>query len=141
MTSGVRFLADASVIVRLVHAEVAEVVGPLLAAGQVGTCGVLDLHLYATIRDPAELTAVAAYRSAAFGWLPTEDADFHRAVRVQAVLAEDARRLTGWPALVVAAVAERHRVSVLHYDADFDLIAKVTGQDTQWVAPAGSLPP
>jgi len=26
---------------------------------------------------------------------------------------------------------------VLHYDSDFDLIAEVTGQRTQWVVPAG----
>jgi hypothetical protein len=26
---------------------------------------------------------------------------------------------------------------VLHYDADFDLIAAVTGQPTEWVVPAG----
>jgi Arc/MetJ family transcription regulator len=37
-------------------------------------------------------------------------------------------------------VAERHRVTLLHYDTDFDLIAKVSGQDTQWVVPQGSLP-
>jgi hypothetical protein len=29
---------------------------------------------------------------------------------------------------------------VLHYDADFDLIASVTGQRCQWVVPAGSVP-
>jgi hypothetical protein len=32
-----------------------------------------------------------------------------------------------------AAVAERHHVSVLHREAVFDQIAKVTGQQTQWV--------
>jgi predicted nucleic acid-binding protein len=68
------------------------------------------------------------------------DGDLRRAVQVQALVAETGQRLTGWPALVVAAVAERHRVSVLHYDADFDLIAKVSGQDTRWVVPEGSLP-
>jgi predicted nucleic acid-binding protein len=30
--------------------------------------------------------------------------------------------------LLIAAVAGRERVSVLHYDIDFDLIAGVTGQ-------------
>jgi hypothetical protein len=28
---------------------------------------------------------------------------------------------------------------VLHYDHDFDLIAAVTGQPTEWVVPAGSI--
>lgn len=40
--------------------------------------------------------------------------------------------------LLIAAVAQRHRVPVLHYDTDFDLIAEVTGQPTEWIAPRGS---
>ena len=34
-------------------------------------------------------------------------------------------------------IAERHNVTVLHYDADFDTIAAVTGQLTEWVVPRG----
>ena len=30
-------------------------------------------------------------------------------------------------------------MTVLHYDADFDAIAAMTGQDVEWVAPRGSL--
>jgi predicted nucleic acid-binding protein len=33
-----------------------------------------------------------------------------------------------WPALIVAAVAERGHVTLLHHDIAFDLIAKVTDQ-------------
>ncbi len=29
--------------------------------------------------------------------------------------------------------------TILHYDADYDRIAAVTGQPTEWVAPRGSL--
>jgi predicted nuclease of predicted toxin-antitoxin system len=36
-----------------------------------------------------------------------------------------------------AAAAEAADLVVLHYDADFDLIAAVTGQPTEWVVPAG----
>ncbi len=42
--------------------------------------------------------------------------------------------------LVISAVAERYRVTVLHYDGDFDRVAAVTGQSTEWVVPAGSVP-
>jgi hypothetical protein len=27
-----------------------------------------------------------------------------------------------------------------HYDADYDLIAEITGQPTQWVVPRGTVP-
>ncbi len=42
--------------------------------------------------------------------------------------------------LVISAVAERCRVTVLHYDGDFDRVAAVTGQSTEWVVQAGSVP-
>jgi predicted nucleic acid-binding protein len=41
--------------------------------------------------------------------------------------------------LVIAAAAEAAALTVLHYDDDYDRIASVTGQPTEWVAPAGSL--
>jgi predicted nucleic acid-binding protein len=43
------------------------------------------------------------------------------------------------PDLIIAATAEEHGATVLHYDADYDRIAAVTGQPAEWVAPRGSL--
>ena len=40
----------------------------------------------------------------------------------------------------IAATAERHDVTVLHYDDDYDRIAAVTGQPAEWVVPRGSVP-
>jgi predicted nucleic acid-binding protein len=42
------------------------------------------------------------------------------------------------PDLTIAATAEQHGATVLHYDADFDRIAAVTGQPAEWVADRGS---
>jgi hypothetical protein len=43
----------------------------------------------------------------------------------------------------VAAQVLKHagveRLTILHYDADFDHIATVTAQPTEWVVPAGSV--
>jgi hypothetical protein len=41
------------------------------------------------------------------------------------------------PHLLTAAVAEHHAAIVLHYDADFEHIAAVTGQEQRWVVPRG----
>jgi predicted nucleic acid-binding protein len=41
--------------------------------------------------------------------------------------------------LLTAAVAEHHGAAILHYDADFEHIAGVTGQPHTWIAPRGSL--
>jgi hypothetical protein len=37
------------------------------------------------------------------------------------------------------ALIEARGLTVLHYDADFDLISGVTGQPCEWVVPAGSV--
>lgn len=41
--------------------------------------------------------------------------------------------------LLVAAAGEQAGVCVWHYDEDFDRIAAVTGQATEWLADRGSL--
>ena len=43
------------------------------------------------------------------------------------------------PDLVVAATAELENAVVLHYDVDYDRIAAITHQPTEWVAEKGSL--
>lgn len=40
--------------------------------------------------------------------------------------------------MLIAATAERHGVTVLHYDGDYDMIAAITGQPTRWVVPSGT---
>jgi hypothetical protein len=47
-------------------------------------------------------------------------------------------RCAGIRDLLVAAVAEEHRATILHYDRDFDHIAEVTGQPVRWVVPPGT---
>jgi predicted nucleic acid-binding protein len=61
------------------------------------------------------------------------------ALQVQRLLAERSQRGRKIPDLLVAAAAEELDVAVLHYDADFDMIASITGQRCQWVVPAGTV--
>jgi predicted nucleic acid-binding protein len=59
---------------------------------------------------------------------------------VQAMLARKSQhRGVGPGDLLIAACAEVHGATVLHYDRDFDVIAEVTGQPSLWVAPPGSV--
>jgi predicted nucleic acid-binding protein len=67
------------------------------------------------------------------------EAVFNRAIDVQGLLAGRGRHRLPIPDLIIAAAAEAARMTVLHYDADFDAIAAVTGQEVEWVAPRGSL--
>ena len=43
------------------------------------------------------------------------------------------------PDLLIAATADVEELTVLHYDADFDLIAEITGQACEWVVPKGTI--
>jgi len=74
-----------------------------------------------------------------FDWLYTPDEVWDRALEVQQLLiGAGTWRAVSLPDLLIAATAERHGVSVLHYDADYDLISAVTHQPTRWVVPRGS---
>jgi predicted nucleic acid-binding protein len=44
-------------------------------------------------------------------------------------------RSVGVADLLIAAVAEVHGATVLHYDSDFERIAEVTGQAHEWIVP------
>lgn len=134
-------LADTSALARLRRPEVAAVLGPLIEAGLVATCGVIEFEIAWATRNGAEFDRVRADRDDGYEWLPAHDADWRRALDVQGALWHSGRvRAVGFPDLLIAAVAERGQVTVLHYDSDFDIIAKVTGQPMQWVVPRGSVP-
>jgi predicted nucleic acid-binding protein len=133
-------LADTSALARLHRPAVAAVLGPLIEAGLVGTCGVIEFKLGWATRSGAEFDIVRADRDEGYEWLPTRDEDWHRALEIQAVLWRTGRvRAVGFPDLLIAAVAEREKVTLLHYDGDYDLIAAITRQPMQWVVPPGTV--
>jgi predicted nucleic acid-binding protein len=102
---------------------------------------VIELELAWATRTAAEFDEVRADRDAGYERLATHDEDWRRALDVQAALWRSGQiRAVGFPDLLIAAVAERERVTLLHYDGDYDLIALVTRQQTQWVVPRGTVP-
>ena len=63
-----------------------------------------------------------------------------RAVAAQdALAARSEQRGAKIADLLIAAAAEAAGLVVLHYDHDFDLIAKVTHQPVEWILPAGTV--
>jgi len=134
------FLADKSALTRRDSSpEVRDVLEPLLVAGEIATCGIVDLELLYSARSRATYRALAeALRG--MPRLPLEEGSVARAIEVQAMLAERSQhRAVPLPDLLVAACAEQAGLAVLHYDADFDRIAALTRQQTQWIVPRGSV--
>jgi predicted nucleic acid-binding protein len=134
------YLADTSALARFSLPAVRERIAPLLSAGLIARCGMVDLEMMFTARSHLELVAMRTDHADAFPFVPTTQADFERALDVMVLLsAPHKHRAAKAPDLLVAAVAERAGLTVLHYDADFEHIADVTGQAMEWVVPRGSL--
>lgn len=131
-------LVDTSVLKRLARPEVRQVVEQLGAAGRLGRAGICDLEVGYSARNAQEWDRLIGALQA-FQLVETTSAHVQRALQVQRLLAERSQRGRKIPDLLIAAAAEQLGVAVLHYDADFDAIAAVTGQRCQWVAPAGSV--
>lgn len=72
----------------------------------------------------------------------TDAADWARALMVHRALAASGaghQRSVRLVDLVIAAAAERHGLPIVHYDEDYERIARVTAQPTRWIVPRGSV--
>lgn len=135
-----QYLIDKSALARAGHPAIARVLDPLLQSGLLALSGIVELEILFSARNAADHQTMRSELRSGFERLDTEDEDFVRAVEVQGMLAATANhRAVSLPDLLIAAVAERYGVTVLHYDADFDLISKVTDQPTRWVVPRGTI--
>ncbi|MFJ4984249.1 PIN domain nuclease [Streptomyces sp. NPDC088732] len=133
-----RFLIDTSALARYPKPPVRAMVQPLHNAGLLAVCGAVEVEVLRSARSKADAERIRD-EMRGFDWLPTPDEAWDRALEVQTLLIGDGN----WKALsvadlIIAATAERHGATVLHYDGDFDMIARVTGQPMRWVATAGS---
>lgn len=107
------WLVDTSALARLSAPEVGDVLRPLIDAG------------------PAAVTAVTLLE---VGYAARSGADHERSQR--SVL-QRLQFVYGRPRSERR--AEIEGLAVIHYDADFDRIAEVTGQPSQWVVEAGTV--
>ena len=133
-----RYLVDTSAWARVRQPAVRSVMAEYVERGLIGTCAIIDLEILFSARTGAE-HAHFRHQREAFEYFPLTDEIAHRAFEVQGLLARQAQhRSVSIPDLLVAATAERFTLTVLHYDGDYDRIAAMTGQPTQWIVPAGS---
>jgi predicted nucleic acid-binding protein len=134
------YLADTSVyVLRGRHPEVRRRFETLLAEGRLAGCQMTALEYLNNAPDPKgyEILWSALHRQR---WMDVTTEATNRALAVHRELAAASQhRHFRLPDLIIAATAELHGAVVLHYDADYDRIAAVTGQPVEWVAPKGSL--
>jgi len=130
------WLIDKSAYVRLGSCSDPETWAHRIERGLVRVSTVTRLEIGFSFRD-----SIAARREAGsppLAQMPLEwltPAIEQRAVRVQLALTERGEhRAVSIADLVVAATAELARLTVLHVDTDFDLVAAVTGQRVERLA-------
>ncbi|HLG74049.1 MAG TPA: PIN domain-containing protein, partial [Chloroflexota bacterium] len=110
----------------------------LVGQGSVALCHPVIFELGFGARSPEEYTAMMA-RLFEYATMPTTDGDQRRALDIQAGLAvRSQHRAISLVDALVASVAESRGLTILHYDADFELIAAFTGQPQQWIVPRGA---
>ncbi|MFC4125861.1 PIN domain nuclease [Nocardia rhizosphaerae] len=112
-----------------------------VTAGVIAVCDVVELELLFTASSLADRLRKKEMLNDLFGWVPTPDGVWVRTHQVQLLLTEQGHhRSAGAADLVVAGTAEANRLTILHYDHDFDTVANATGQPAQWIAAPGTIP-
>jgi len=137
-------LVDNSAWLRLADAALptkrADQIAEALESGSIATCLPFLLEAVYSARDArehdqllAELLSLPRYQ--------LDDAAEQRALDAQAQLARVGHHRLPPVDLLVAALADRHDIGVLHYDHDYDLIAEKTDLefDSVWLAARGTL--
>jgi predicted nucleic acid-binding protein len=122
------------------HARAADQLRATIEAGRLASTDIVLVEYLNGARNITEYDRFAWALDAAVR-LRAEPVDWDRVLEVHRLLAESGaghQQSVSVPDLVIAAVAERHGAELVHYDADYDRIAAVTGQPVRWVVPRGS---
>jgi predicted nucleic acid-binding protein len=134
-----RFLIDTSAAVRMRLVPIADRLEPLITGGLVATCATLDAEVLYRARRSDESEQARADRREAYEYLPTDDDHWQRAFDAQRLLARTARhRAVGIADLLTAVLATEHRLTIVHYDADFEIATEVLPFDHRWFLPRGT---
>lgn len=138
MVSRLQYLADTSVFARLSKPSVSAAFAPRAAEGRVGLCAPVVFELGYSAQNFDDYLALTD-RHHAFPAVSVTDADLRRSLELQEALAARGRhRALSLVDALVAAIAEGRELTVLHYDADFELVAEVTGQHHEWIVARGT---
>ncbi|OLZ60578.1 VapC toxin family PIN domain ribonuclease [Streptomyces amritsarensis] len=123
------FLIDTSALVRFYRRQAGSEWDQLVESGRVGLCEpVRQEFLRAVGGRPAYYEADGLLR-AVFPYRTARDAVWTGTEALQRQLADAGAHQCASPVdLLVAVIAQQHGLTVLHQDADFETIAKVTGQ-------------
>jgi predicted nucleic acid-binding protein len=128
------YLIDTSGMFRILQGELRKAWSDQLAAGVIAVCPIVELEFLYSARSLADRLEKQRLMHDLFGWVSMHERAYERAGEVQQLLTETgAHRSAGPVDLLIAATAERERLTVLCDDRDYQTVAAVTGQPVKLV--------
>ncbi|MFE0964143.1 PIN domain-containing protein [Streptomyces fungicidicus] len=127
------YLMDTSALARVLLRQVTAEWEQRMAAGLVALCDLTELEVLYSARSEKDRENIQM-RLNQFTWCPMPDGIYRRARVVQRELtAKGEHRSAGAVDLLVASAAEEAGLTLLHYDRDFETIARTTGQPVRMI--------
>jgi predicted nucleic acid-binding protein len=137
----VGWLLDSSALAVAHHPEVVRRLRPMMHAGVLYSCPVLDLEALSAAQSPDGYRRMSAERGDVYRSAPLVASIGDRALALQGKLSRRAHdHEVQARDLVVAATALEHNLTVLHYHPAFQLLGELCELDETAIAPLGSLP-
>lgn len=132
-------LVDTSAYEQIKHRkDAADRYANLAARGLLATCNIVSGEVLYSMRDASTIQAMRTTFDGLWYLMLTDWAEA-RSLDTLVKLAERGKhRAAKIGDLQIAAVAEQYDATLLHYDHDFDDIAEITGQPTEWIVTRGS---
>jgi predicted nucleic acid-binding protein len=128
------YLIDTSALARVLLRQNTAEWDDRIGAGLVAICDLTELEVLHSARSTADRARLKAALDAHYTWCPMPDGVYRRSRTVQEQLtAKGEHRSAGPVDLLVAASAEEAGLTLLHYDRDFETIARTTGQPVRTI--------
>ena len=131
------YLIDTSGLFRILQSEPRQAWSDQLAAGVIAICPIVELEFLYSARSLADRLEKQRLMRDLFGWVSMHKGAYERAEEVQQLLTETGTHRSAGPVdLLIAATAERERLTVLCDDRDFQTVAAVAGQPVRLLTDA-----
>ena len=128
------YLIDTSALARVLLRQNTAEWDHRIGAGLVAICDITELEVLYSARSAADRTRLKAALDAHYAWCPMPDGIYRRSRIVQEQLTTKGEHGSAGPVdLLVAATAEEAGLTLLHFDHDFETIARTTGQPVRMI--------
>jgi predicted nucleic acid-binding protein len=128
------YLIDTSALVRVLLRQTTTEWDDRIGAGLVAICDITELEVLHSARSAADRARLKAALDAHYVWCPMPDGIYRRSRIVQEQLtAKGEHRSAGPVDLLVGAAAEEAGLTLLHFDRDFETVARTTGQPVRTI--------